>query len=179
MIIWYIVVWCLCNWPLSGLVSARLVVRADWPLSKLTFSCTCYFSWLWHATVQITAPSFLTPVNSESDSILLFANASSFDQYNSNVQDLFAPQESQRLLFFCFFNAAFSPEQLETILDVKWLLQHREGFLRGFYKFSMIRVLDSWTEIQVLRLCDVLELRLMEGDTGWRMNRLAYNELRI
>lgn len=45
MIIWYIVVWCLCNWPLSGLVSAHRARRLAAIETNLTFSCTCSFSY--------------------------------------------------------------------------------------------------------------------------------------
>lgn len=44
MIIWYIVVWCLCNWPLSGLVSAHRARRLAAIETNLSFSCTCSFS---------------------------------------------------------------------------------------------------------------------------------------
>lgn len=87
MIIWYIVVWCLCNWPLSGLVSAHCARRLAAIETNLTFSCTCSFSYkqrsklLRHFTLRWTVTIicyFLLKFHSSTGDLLRSLRHSSF-----------------------------------------------------------------------------------------------------
>lgn len=148
MIIWYIVVWCLCNWPLSGLVSAprkrglaaieilnssvvpAILVDCDKQRSKLLRR---HFSLRWTVndtcTLLFANVFILRPVTSVSFKIYLF------------LQKFKAP-------LFLFIQLPF-PEQFLNVHITSFPCKTKKKILMSV-NFNLFRIFEQ-INLQILR----------------------------